>query len=263
MAGKSSNTESLRGAAGSVAELKAKVATACRILGREGITLSAYGHVSARVPNSDDEFLIKSRGPHEEGLEFATADDVVMMDPTGNQIGSETPKIYPPNEKHIHLAVYRHRPEINSVIHAHPDVIVALTASDRPLLPLYTSYDPPGMLMAVEGIPIFNRSVLIYSMDLGDELIGVMGNSNVCLMRGHGVAIAGETVEDAVMTAIALHELAKVNWMAYSVGTPVPVDNADIEFYAERRRTAGPINRMRDDGSRNDWHYYQRRLELK
>ena len=57
------------------AELRRRVAVACRILAHAGLAEDILGHVSARV--DDDTILVRARGPAEAGLLFSTPDDVI------------------------------------------------------------------------------------------------------------------------------------------------------------------------------------------
>src|SRR5688572_32351091 len=100
-----------------VAELKKKIALSCRILGNRGVTMGSFGHVSAKIPGTD-KILIKSKGPKEEAVEFAAAKDIITIDLKGNVL--EAPKgLDAPNETAMHLAVYKARPGVMSVIHSH------------------------------------------------------------------------------------------------------------------------------------------------
>src|SRR2546425_5529848 len=97
-----------------VKELRKRVALSCRIIGNRGVTKGSFGHVSARIPGTD-RILIKSKGPDEEALEFATTRDVITIDIEGAVL--EAPNgLEAPNETAMHLAVYRARPEVMSVI---------------------------------------------------------------------------------------------------------------------------------------------------
>src|SRR3954454_21135481 len=110
-----------------IEDLKEKVALSCRILGFRGVTRGSFGHVSVRIPGETNKFLMKSKGPDETALEFATARDIITIDEEGAVL--EAPQgLQAPNETAMHLAVYRKRSDVNSVIHAHPDWVVLLTA---------------------------------------------------------------------------------------------------------------------------------------
>lgn len=240
-------------------ELRAQVATGCRILANEGVSIGAFGHISTRVPGSE-ALLIKSRGPHEEGLEFATAGDIVAMDSRGEPLEVHH-RIGPPNEKHIHLGVYARRPEVNCVIHVHPALVVALTAAGRAILPLYGAYEPAGLALVAPGVPIFPSSVLIDSTDLGRAVADVMGESDVCILSGHGIVVCGGDIEEAVARTLAFAELARVNWMAAAVGANLKcVDADDMAAWQEKYKKVGASTRIRDDGHRSDWYGAERRL---
>ena len=93
-----------------------KIALGCRILGGEGLTRAAYGHVSQLL--DDDLVAIKARGRNEEGLEFVTAADIVTLRRDGTLVdGGEG--LVAPNESQIHLEIFNARPDVRSVVHIH------------------------------------------------------------------------------------------------------------------------------------------------
>ena len=232
-----------------------KVALGCRILGGEGFSRGAFGHVSARL--DDGRIAIKSRGPDEEGVEFATAEDIILIDAEGALLAAHTGRSVP-QEAQIHLGVYRRRPDVRSVVHIHPAEVVALRAAGRPLLPIYGAYDPYGLRLAL-ATRVFPRSLLISTRALGDELAATLGEAPACLLDGHGIVTAGSSVEEAVLDALALGELARVNAMAAQLGTPAPIAAADIEaFRPLLEGTRRPAGRT-DTGEPAAWHYYARR----
>ncbi|MPZ15076.1 MAG: hypothetical protein GEU73_11740 [Chloroflexi bacterium] len=244
-----------------VQELREKVALSCRMLGNRGVTKGSFGHVSARIAGTD-RILIKAKGPDEEALEFATARDVITIDIEGAVL--EAPAgLDAPNETAMHLAVYRARSEVMSVIHSHPDWVVLLTACEKPIVPLYGAYDPQGMRMCVDGIPIYPRSITIINDELGEDLMKVMGDKDVCLLRGHGMTTAGRSVEESTSKSLTMFELARMNYLAHAIGTPRPVPDGDIDEYrgrmerGERRRGEG----RSATGEPSFWRYNRKLLE--
>jgi ribulose-5-phosphate 4-epimerase/fuculose-1-phosphate aldolase len=234
-----------------------KVALGCRILGGEGLSSGAFGHVSVRLP--DGRIAIKSRGPNEEGMEFATASDIVIVDLHGNLLAADTGRAMP-NEAHIHLALFRQRSDVHSVVHIHPAEIVALRASGRSLLPLYGAYDPAGLRLALD-MRVYPKSILISSPALGDELAAVMGHAHACVLDGHGIATAGASIEEAVLFALAMSELGRVNALAAQIGTPVPISTEDTDMFRSFWDGTGPrrFGGRTDTGEPSAWHYYARR----
>ena len=243
-----------------VKQLKKKIALSCRMIGNRGVTKGAFGHVSARIPGTD-RILIKSKGPDEEALEFATERDIITIDLNGKVL--DAPKgLDSPNETAMHVAVYRARPEVMSVIHTHPDWVVVLTACEKPLLPIYAAYNPSSMRLLLEGIPLYPRSVTITDDALGEDFMKVMGDKKACLLRGHGMTTAGASVEDATLISMNVFELARMNYLSYAIGNPKPVPEEDIQEYQRRwergfrRRLEGPSR----TGEPSDWRYYKKLL---
>ena len=251
---KESGRESLR-------QLRKKVMFSCRIMGDRGVTRGSFGHVSARVSGTD-KILIKSKGPNEAALEFTTEKDIITIDIQGKVL--QAPKgLDAPHETAMHLAVYRARPEIMSVIHAHPDWVVALTASEKPLLPIYAAYNPPGLRLLLEGIPLYPRSVTIVDDELGADFIKVMGDKNACLLIGHGITTAGRSVEEVTLTTLNLFELARLNYLAYAIGNPKPIPAADIEEYTRRWKSNPGRSQVSNTKEHPDWRYFKKLLGKK
>ena len=83
------------------------------------------------------------------------------------------------------------------------------------------------MRMAVAGVPVYPRAVLIRRPDLAQEVVAAMGDSPVCVLRGHGVTTTGESVEQAVVRALNLDVLAKVTLDLARLGRTVPDISSD------------------------------------
>jgi ribulose-5-phosphate 4-epimerase/fuculose-1-phosphate aldolase len=171
--------------------------------------------------------VIWARGHAELGVRYTTDDQVIEVDLDGKLVRSQDQDLAVPIEVFIHTAVYRARPEVNSVIHIHPPTVVLFTICDKPLLPLYGAYDPAGVQLVLEGIPRYERSILISSPELGGDFVRAMGRHSTCLMRGHGITTAATSVEEAALHAIALNELAVMNYQANLLGNPRPISEED------------------------------------
>ena len=183
------------------------VAQACRILAVEGLVEGVLGHVSVRA--GDDRMLIRCRGGDEHGLMFTGEDDIRLTDLGGTIIGAAGGYTVPA-ELPIHGELLRARPEVNAVVHAHPPAVLLCGLAGLDLRPVFGSYNIPAMRMALEGIPVYPRSVLIRRPGLAHEMIEAMGDRPVCVLRGHGVTVTGVSVEEAVVRALNLNALATV-----------------------------------------------------
>jgi L-fuculose-phosphate aldolase len=245
-----------------VTELREKVVLSCRMIGSRGVSKGSFGHVSARIPGAGDRILIKSKGPDEEALEFTTHRDVITLS-LGGQVLDAPAGLQAPAETAMHLAIYRARPEIMSVIHSHPLWVVLLTACDKPLVGMYGAFDGDAALRLLEeGLPTFQGSQTITDDAMAAEFLAVMGNRRACLLRGHGMTVAGTSVEDATATSLTVDELAHANYLAYAIGTPRGVP--DLEAHRSRwtdasgRRNGGAVNAA---GEPFVWRYNKRLLQ--
>lgn len=217
-----------------VEQLREQVARACRVLGKLDLTKAASGHISARVPGTDT-ILIRARGPGESGVRFTTAAEIIEVDRDGHK-RSGRPDLEPPQEVYIHTWIYRARPDVAAVLHAHPPAPVLFTICNKPLLPLYGAYDPSSLRLLMEGIPTYPRSVTVSNDELGREFAAALGDHRACLMRGHGITTCGASIEDATLTAIKLNELAEMNYRAHLLGDPQPIPMEEIAHITGKRR---------------------------
>jgi ribulose-5-phosphate 4-epimerase/fuculose-1-phosphate aldolase len=205
---------------------EATVALACRILAVEGLVEGTLGHVSVRT--GDDRMLIRCRGANERGLLFTEDADVRLTDFDGTLIDpDEGYKV--PNELPIHGELLRARPEVNAVVHAHPPTVLVCGIAGLELRPIFGSYNIPAMRMALDGVPVYPRSVLIRRPELAHEMIAAMGDSPVCVLKGHGITVTGDSVEQAVVRALNLNALATVTLaVAQAGGKADPIPPEDI-----------------------------------
>ena len=239
-------------------ELKSQVALSCRIIANNGVAGGTLGHVSVRVPGTD-LILIKGRGPDVEGMGFANKSDVVTLNMQGELLDGRD-GIGAPAETSMHLAVLRRRPEIQSVIHGHPDWVVILTSAGKPIVPMINAYDGGSSARLInQGIPIYPRSLTITNDELGDDMMKTMGNSNVCFLYGHGVCIAGTSVESATSTSVSIYEAARLNYLTYAIGTPQPVSPDDLRGGGRPPQAAGD-RPATPSGMSSFWRYEVRRL---
>lgn len=230
-------------------QLRELVAQSCRVLGKLNLTKEPSGHVSARVPGQDRIF-IKARGPDESGLRFVTARDIITVDFAGKKVAGDE-GLESPQEVFIHTWLYRKRPEVQCVVHVHPLTVVLFTICNKPLQPLFGAYDPSGLRLVVNGLSTYRRSITVSNEKLGEEFAAAMGDRSACLMRGHGITTAAESVEEATLTAIKLNDLAEVNYRAHLLGTPEPISKEDIDILVGRTR-----GDTKSFYSATSWRYY-------
>lgn len=226
--------------------LARKVALSCRILAKLGMFKETTGHVSARLGNA--HMLIRGRGPKETGLLFTKPSDVIVADLDGRNQDKKT-GLKPPNEAVIHGEIFKARPNVAAVVHAHPPAVVLCSMAGIELRPIFGGYDPNSMRLALKGIPVYPRSLTLNTLEQVHAMQEVMGDGDICILRGHGLIVVGTSVEQATLTSIKLDTLAKMNLQAASLGTVPSISDEDI---AEFKNRAGKGNSSVD----GLWRYY-------
>ena len=227
-------------------EARQKLIDAGRILDEAGLADLTRGHVSIRVPGDPTHFYMK---PHSFGFEEITPENIVICNLDGEKIGGGGRKH---SEVYIHSEIFKARPDVMSVIHAHPTYAVAWSATGKPLQPI----SQPGIAFA-DGVPYFTDTVdLIRSTDMGAGVARALGSHKAVLMRNHGVAVVGATVEEATILTIMLDNAAQIQLLAEAAGGPGPMFDA------------GSIQRLHDNITRPEqytinFEYLRRRANRK
>lgn len=241
-------------------EIVRKLAQANRILGVLDITHEALGHVSCRL-EGQEAMLIKGKGPGEAGLRYTEERDIIDVDFKADKL--EGPDdLQPPSESFLHIWMYKTRQDVQSVVHMHPEEAVLLTICDKPIIPIYGAFGA-GARLAMEGVPVYPRSMTIHDDQLGEDFARTVGNCSVCLMRGHGITAVGNCIEQATLNCIALVELTRMLYKAYLLGDPRPIPDEDIEHSRSRLNASGRTRGSAGGvtGMMATWRYYVRLAE--
>lgn len=196
-----------------------RIAEACRVLGKLGATHGSFGHVSQRW--SGDSMLIKGKGAKEATLARTQASDIVHVDFDVQNVDSRQ-DLRAPSESFLHAWIYRMRPDVQSVIHMHPESAVLLTVCGIEPEPLYGAYGAGSRLVA-EDLRTYDFGLTISSHERGEAFATFFGESRAALMRGHGVTTAGESIEDAAVTMMLTKEACDFTYKAHAIGKPTPL----------------------------------------
>jgi ribulose-5-phosphate 4-epimerase/fuculose-1-phosphate aldolase len=233
-------------------EIAENVALACRVLGAFDLVHGATGHVSYRL--DDDTMMIKGKGPNQRGLRYAQGRDIIKVNFDADMVDGPD-GLQPPSESFLHIWIYKMRPDVKSVVHAHPEYSVLLGITGKEIYPAYGPYRP-GSNLARKGIPIYPDNRTIGTNEQGEAFAETMGDKDVALMVGHGIAAAGNCIEQSTMNALALETLCRTMYKAYLIGTPKQIPE---EAFGGRGAAEGP--RLRgsaggEEGMMASWRYY-------
>ena len=189
-------------------EARRKLIDAGRILDAAAQGDLTRGHVSVRVPGDPTHFYMK---PHSQGLDEITMENIVLCNLEGEKVAGGGRKH---SEVYIHSEIYKQRPDVMSVIHSHPTHAVAFSATGRALLPI----SQPAAAFA-DGLPYFTETnELIRSQALGAGVARALGKCKAVLMRNHGIAVVGATIEESTILAILLENACQIQLLAEAGG---------------------------------------------
>lgn len=184
---------------------KAMLALCLRMLEAAGI-VDYNGHASIRLPGG--RMLINAGAAERSRL---TAADICTVDFDGNPVEGRGK---PPLEFHLHAGLYRARPEIGAVVHAHPKWSTYLTMTGTGYLPVFAQ----GTLL--HPMPVLDTPDSINTPGMAARLAGVLGDRPAALMKSHGAVTVGADIVEAFALINYLEENAERQYRAMLIGAP-------------------------------------------
>ena len=255
--------------ADSLEEIKRKTVLSHKILTMTGSMGDMTGHVMVRLPGRD-EFLYRCRNNKEDvSPAYVTPASLHTVDFDGNATEPFREGYWISGERFIGLSVFRLRPEVGCVIHAHPPAQVLCTVTGVQIRPIVGSQNWGGSMVARQGLPVYPRTLTIVNNVLGSAMAAMMNNRDVVLLKGHGNVVAGRTVEEATVRAIQLENLARLCWeiakfQGRNGGTPWEIPWEDVEDMtsgAGGREAVAAQGGVTPRTSNQGWDYYVRMLK--
>jgi L-fuculose-phosphate aldolase len=195
--------------------LRQKIALTCRVLAAEGHESALAGQITARGDRPGTYWML-SFGL---GFDEACASNIVLVD-DDLQLLEGDGMVNPSNR--FHLWIYRHRPNVNAIVHTHPPYCSALSLVGQPLLAAHMDtamfYDDCAYLAEWPGPPIGD--------DEGRIIHEALGDKRAVLLAHHGQLVATGTIEEAAVLAVFIERAARMQVLAQSIGTSKPIDPA-------------------------------------
>ena len=197
-------------------QLRADIVEAGRRLYARAYVASNDGNISARL---DDHRLVTT--PKSVSKGFMTPDMMVIVDLEGKKVAGDRD---PSTELPMHLEVYRNRPDVNAVVHAHP--------------PLATGF-------AVAGIPLTRAVLAEVITTLGSIPIAAYGTPSTAelpeavrkyikahdgmLLANHGAVTCGPNVMAAYYKMETIEHFAKISLVARLLGREHLISREEVE----------------------------------
>jgi ribulose-5-phosphate 4-epimerase/fuculose-1-phosphate aldolase len=186
-------------------DAKQMLVDAIRMLERAEI-VDHSGHCSAR--RDTRSFYINSGASVRSTL---SADDIVTVELDGALLEGAA---RPPLEFHIHSEIYRARPDVQAVIHAHPRWSTLLTMVGAPFQTVYAQAALLG------NLPVLESPLSINSKAAGERLASTLGTGRAILLKSHGAVVAGSDMVECFALTTYLEENARRQYLAMQIGEP-------------------------------------------
>jgi len=225
------------GGPGGAADVKALLADAIRMLAHAGI-VDHSGHGSARRDGAS--FYINSASSARGAL---TIDDIVTVDLDGALVDGSA---RPPFEFHIHSEIYRARPDVQAVMHTHPQWSTFLTMVGAPYRAVYAQ----GALLGT--VPLVDSPMSVNTRAMGERVAATLGSGTAVLLKSHGAVVVGADVVECFAMAAYLEENAYRQYMAMQIGDPYVFSDSEQQIFRERLRTPALLKKT--------WDHYRSKL---
>ena len=142
-------------------DVKRTVAVANRVLAEVGLASGTHvsvGHASMRVPGQPDTFVVKGRGYPLDALERMRPEDMVVCDLEGYKVGGPD-GVSQCFEVKMHSCIYRARPDVQSVVHVHPQYTVTMSVLGAAIVPMCIS----GIKLVRHPLPVYPHVKVVQS----------------------------------------------------------------------------------------------------
>lgn len=222
-------------------DVRQKVALTCRILAEEGHESALAGQITARGEQPGTYYMLTFG----LGFDEACASNIILVDDDLNVLEGDG---IPNPSNRFHLWVYRHRPDINCIVHTHPPYISALSVIGEELVVAHMDhtmfYNDCAYLPEWPGVPIGDEE--------GELISSALGDKHAILLAHHGLLVASGTVEEAAVRAVFMERAARLQIFARAIGPIKPIKPElaqEAHDYRLKPKAVGAT-----------FHYFARRL---
>jgi L-fuculose-phosphate aldolase len=170
-----------------------------------GVVVASGGNLSARLPGAE-VFVVTAAGAW---LDRLTAADFSVLTLDGEVVGGAE---RPSSEWKLHQRTYRVRPDVNAVVHLHPQHAVLVDALGHPIRRI--TLDHAFYVRSIGTVPYFPNG----SDELADAAAEQSRHHDCVVLSHHGCSALGEDVGMAYRRALNLEEAALATYRALLLG---------------------------------------------
>ena len=195
---------------------RADIVEAGRRLWERGYVASNDGNISARL---DDKRLMTT--PKSVSKGFMTPDMMVVVDYDGNKVSGDRDAS---SELPMHLEIYRNRPDVNGVVHAHPPIATGFAVAGIPL----TRAVLAEVITTLGSIPIAEYGTPS-TAELPEAVRKYIKAHDGMLLANHGAVTCGPSVMAAYYKMETIEHFAKISLVARLLGRENLISREEVE----------------------------------
>ena len=173
-----------------------------------GFVASNDGNLSVRL--NEREILTTPTGVSKG---FLTPEMIIRCDMSGKPLGGGGGRYRPSSEVKMHIDVYKERPDVNAVVHAHPQYATSFAVAGIPLNKCVL----PEAIIVIGAVPIAPYG-LPSTMEIPDRARPYIKTSDAILLENHGALTLGPDLLNAYHKMETLEHTASIVWKAIQLG---------------------------------------------
>ena len=208
-------------------KVRVDLAACYRLVAYYGWTDLIFTHISARVPGTDNHFLLN---PYGLMFEEITASSLVKLD-TDGEIVMETDYEVNAAGFTIHSAVHQARHDLACVMHTHTVAGMAVSAQKAGLLPLAQT-----SLEFYENLAYHDYEGIALDLDERERLVADLGDKMAMMLRNHGLLTCGKSVAQAFTKMHSLEKSCQLQVAAQAGGELILPSKEVCEHTAKQFR---------------------------
>lgn len=209
-------------------EIKEEMCEIGRRVYNRGMVAANDGNFSVKL--SEDEFFCTPTGVSKG---FMTPDYICRVDGMGNVLEANE-GFRPSSEVKMHMRVYKERPDVGAVVHAHPMYATTFAIAGIPLMePIM-----PEAVIALGGVPLAKYGTPS-TAEVPDSIMPYLQQYDSVLLENHGALAYSDTLLNAYHKMESLEFYARLMYQAKMLGGPQILDEKRVEELYEIRRNMG------------------------
>ena len=190
-------------------EIKKQICDIGRRIYNRNMVAANDGNISVKL--NDNEFLCTPTGVSKG---FMTPEFICKVDAKGNVIQAN-PGFKPSSEIKMHMRVYEKRPDVGSVVHAHPIYATSFAIAGIPL----TQPIMPEAVIALGCVPIAEYGTPS-TMEIPDNLEKYLPYFDAVLLENHGALTWSTDLNAAYMKMESVEFYAQLLYQSKLLGGP-------------------------------------------